>query len=663
MLSAVTVYSTIVLCVTSTRGCGRTRPVPQIGVPVVERPRLRMLARDGAGGTRSGGVPRQRPAWFSSDEQYEAFLNTTRRDLGPQCITAISIGIEHLDEQRRQELLADRALKLTLEFVCKTFAQFDDAALHSRINTFEKQFVRGLAGDLGVKVCESVKNGNILMPPAAVTQLIREVIEWCPDAVASDSGDADARLPLDRNDFVHLLISINGDQERQDIPDFFQSWPPTAEELEKYNAAMSIDDDLVRSELQRHMLSDLARMQANATTVPDELLGDTYDTWFKGWPTVAPHDLIGDTPIDAFYAATDVPLHEFVTLGLALWELTKTGNVTVSASSMEGSADPLAIRLMKSAASLTVKEYRKRLDRERKKGLLAHRRYTFTERPLLRFADDEYLVLRPAWALDRFCGSQLYWQTFFDFGTEKDPRGEQFSHAMNYVFERTVGYLFRRVTRRASAAITLITEKQMQQAWKRGGNFPSVCDWVLVAGRYCLLVDATNHWLDEKAAQGSADAEDYQADVEDIFVNKKFLQLKSTIELLAEKGWEGRAFDDQMIYVPMVIVPNAGIPPNVLSDVDFKLRSHEVLGKLGKFVTPPGVLTHHELQVFEGVCEHRAPKAFVEMLAQWRILCTKQMPVRPQTFLDLAGTDRPMGKYPTIARSLLMKKLQPDQAG
>ena len=179
---------------------------------------------------------------------------------------------------------------------------------------------------------------------------------------------------------------------------------------------------------------------------------------------------------------------------------------------------------------------------------------------MIRFDDEAYLAIRPAWVLDRFCGSQLYWQTFFDFGTEKDLRGQQFSQAMNYVFEESVGYLFRRVSRRAGSAITLITEKEMQQAWA-GKNTPSVCDWVLVSGKYCLLVDATNHWLDEKAAQGFAKVEDYTADVEETFINKKFQQLKSTIELLAENGWDGCHFDDQTVYVPMVIVPNSGIPP------------------------------------------------------------------------------------------------------
>jgi hypothetical protein len=40
----------------------------------------------------------------------------------------------------------------TLDFVCSTFARFDDAALFSRMGTFEKKFVRGLTGELATKV-------------------------------------------------------------------------------------------------------------------------------------------------------------------------------------------------------------------------------------------------------------------------------------------------------------------------------------------------------------------------------------------------------------------------------------------------------------------------------------------------------------------------------
>lgn len=612
----------------------------------------RMVSRQLAGGLPAG-VPRERPAWFDSDEQYEAFLKSTADELGPQCITATSVGVDPLDESARKELLSGYVLPPTLEFICKVFAQWDDAALFSRIGAFERNLVRNLTGDLSVKVKPQVQRGNIVMPPAALTQLVREAIEWCDDTAVVDAD----HKPLSVNDFVHLVLSINGDQEREHgASEYFQSWPPTDDELKKYNAAMSVDDDMVRSEMKRRLVTDLARMQAHATTVPDLVLGDTYDTWFKPWPSVAPDDLIGDTPEEAFRAATDVSLREVVKLGLKLWEQTKSGEVTFDSASMSAKVDAQALDLMRNAASLTVTQYRKRLAQERKKGDLAHRRYTFTERPLIRFDDDTYLAIRPMWVLDRFCGSQLYWHTFFAFGTEKDPRGEQFSQAMNYVFEDSVGYVFRRCTRRARPAITLITEREMQQAWT-SKNTPSVCDWVLVSGKYCLLVDATNHWLDEKMAQGFADADDYTADVEETFINKKFHQLKSTIELLAKNGWEGCQFDDDTIYVPMVIVPNSGIPPAVMADVDIKLRAHEVLGQLGKTVTSPGILIYRDLQVFEGVCEHRTPRSFVELLARWRVLCTQTMPVSPQHFLDLCGVDRPMGKYPALAQSLLMKRL------
>jgi hypothetical protein len=118
----------------------------------------------------------------------------------------------------------------------------------------------------------------------------------------------------------------------------------------------------------------------------------------------------------------------------------------------------------------------------------------------------------------------------------------------------------------------------------------------------------------------------------------------------------GCTFDEETVYVPLVIVPNAGIPATVLADVDIKLRSHTALGQLGKIVTSPGILIYHELQVFEGLSEHRRLN-FVELLARWRALCATSMPVRPQTFLDLSGLDRPMSTYPTKARSRLTKKL------
>ena len=618
----------------------------------------------------AGGIPNvppgaaKRPPWMTED-QYEAFIKNFAMDLGAQCITAWSIGVEHLDEDQRREVLSGVAIRPMLRQVCVLYASLDAAAQRAREGEGERSFVQSADGELAQKVGTSLRAGNRLMPPPAMNQLLREVIEWCSDADNGSTerdGCPDDQGGVSSADLIRLVLSINGDQEREYAPEYFDTWPPATEELEKYNEAMSVDDEMVLREMQNQMVLEFARMQTNAMMLPVMVLGDTYDTWFKGWPPAAPHNLIGDTPPAAFAAATGVALRDFANLGLHLWGQAEKGDVEFTRTRLlDLAVGPEVTDKLKNTASMPLAKYRKRLEKERKKGALAHRRYTFSECPIIEFADEEFIVLRPSWVLDRFCGQQLYWDTFFSFGTEKDPRGEQFSQSMNYVFEATVGYLFRRATKRANkrvpGSITLITESEMQEAWRTGGNTPSVCDWVLVSGKYCLLVDATNHWLDEKAAQGYATAEEYQVDVEDTFVNKKFEQLKSTINLLSDHGWEGCTFDVETVYVRLVVVPNAGVPATVFADIDTKMRAHPVLGQLGKNVTSPGILIYFEMQVFEGLCEHRFPQRFVDVIAQWRLQCTAGMPIRPQSFLALGGMDRPLSGYPTIARNLLMKAL------
>lgn len=592
-------------------------------------------------------LPQQAPSWFASQDQYEAFLKTVAMDLGAQCITATSIAVEHLDEQSRKQLLGRFALRPTLQFLCSTYARLDAAALYGREAVFEETLVHPLKGDLADKVKTAMSGGSRLMPPSAMNQLIREAIEWCPD------DDAEASGTVGIADFVQLVLAINGDQEELARPDYFSAWPPSEDELRAYNEAMAVDDDFVLAELRQRLPYEFARMQTNATPVPLVYAADTYDTWFKPWPTGTAHNLIGDTPAQAFENATKVSLREAIRMGLQLWNRARAGDVVLQINELEGSVDPGALGLLRSAAALPVKEYRKRLVKERAQGFLAHRRYTFTERPLIEVADGEYIVLRPAWALDRFCGSQLYWQTFAQFGFEKTPAGEQFSLAMNDVFESTVGYLFRRATRLARGAITLITEPQMQQAWTKGGQIPSVCDWVLVSGNVCVLVDATNHWLDAKAAQGLANPEEYEADLEETFINRKLQQLFSTRELLIDKGWEGCTFDENTTYVPLVVVPNAGIPASAFADIDIKLRT----GQLAPNMLTAGVITYQELQVLEGVCAHRAPQGFVQLLARWRRECTGPNPMRLQTFLDKYGFDRPVSNYIGTAKQMLLKQI------
>lgn len=96
-----------------------------------------MLNVDGiVGGGVPAGIPEQRPPWFSSDAQHEAFLQLMARDLGPQCITAASIDVDHLDEQGRRELLAAHSLRPT-RFAALGIEGLDDAPRSGRPKTVD----------------------------------------------------------------------------------------------------------------------------------------------------------------------------------------------------------------------------------------------------------------------------------------------------------------------------------------------------------------------------------------------------------------------------------------------------------------------------------------------------------------------------------------------
>ena len=141
----------------------------------------------------------------------------------------------------------------------------------------------------------------------------------------------------------------------------------------------------------------------------------------------------------------------------------------------------------------------------------------------------------------------------------------------------------------------------------KGGHTPSVCDWVLVWGiTLVMLVDATNHWLDEKAAQGFADPEDYQADLGGHVRQQKIPSSCSPRRTCSSTTAGKDAHSTKTLCFgansrrPQCRHPGQLCPPMSTSSCG--------LGQLGTNVRSPGILVYDELQVFEGVCEHQLLK-------------------------------------------------------
>ncbi len=93
---------------------------------------------------------------------------------------------------------------------------------------------------------------------------------------------------------------------------------------------------------------------------------------------------------------------------------------------------------------------------------------------------------------------------------------------------------------------------------------------------HCIVIDATNHSVKEAAAQGLATWDQYSADVELIFTEGKFGQLLSTIDLVKKHGgWGDQTVDSKTMFVPLVVVPDAGVVNGLLTQFDINLRGHK----------------------------------------------------------------------------------------
>ncbi|MGB6245175.1 MAG: hypothetical protein WBF94_09500, partial [Gordonia sp. (in: high G+C Gram-positive bacteria)] len=237
----------------------------------------------------------------------------------------------------------------------------------------------------------------------------------------------------------------------------------------------------------------------------------------------------------------------------------------------------------------------------------------------------------------------LYWQTFFSFGRPTPgSSAEAFSQAINYSFERSVGDILERISARSSLITRLVREDEMQNEWcAQKGKTPSVCDFLLVAGRGCILIDATNHHLSARLAQGLADVETFNADVENSFVATKFEQLASTAKLILEQRPFG--IEPDPVFYPYVVVPDNGLSNTTSVQLDWQSRATEPFDDLIGSVRPPVPLRLSDLAIFEGLADYftTEERDIATLLGGW----TNQsgpFPLSLRDFLDNLGIPAPI---------------------
>ena len=620
----------------------------------IRRERAARREQEGARrpGPKAGAKGRAMPPWMPAPGATVSDADAEITNIGqflnaqPQLIVCGMFGLTPLTEDERRELLGGVSLGDALETVADLQGQWDIAyTTTQRVDLVEGDFLEG--GGTG-GLCERAVNrmliyGDHLISPRATAQLQREIIEY------ASAGSA-AGL-IDRNTMVHLLLSITSEQNMR--PEFAGDVPTAAEKakLQRDMPKMGLDEML--EYLKTIVPDEVATALFNDPRKYQIVVSNTFDLWFSAWSPRSKTTGLGATPAEAFKIATGVDLLDVMRLGARIIKRsTDAHQVRFTRDELlaDGAAES-AIDLLFASMAKPLDGYRVELQKNRDAGAIGHQRYTMTQYPFLAVDDSTFVMLRHQWALDRLCGEQLFFEAWARLSRSLQDR---FKLAMSDAFEQFVGGILHRIIDKSPHLRVIVDEPEMWDAWtEKKGQKPSVCDWMIFGEGHCIVIDATNHAVKQEAAQGLATWDEYSAEIEEIFTEGKFEQLLSTIDLVKKHGgWENEKVDTKTMYAPLVVVPDAGIPSALLTQVDIVDRGRKAFGHLQPQVYAPGVIQLSDVQLLEGLADWGQKLAklgnkpdMLDLIATWRRSATVIGEGSLQLFLERRGWPRPLSDH------------------
>ncbi|WP_413768925.1 hypothetical protein [Rhodococcus pyridinivorans] len=586
----------------------------------------------------------------------KGFLQFLERGVAqqPSPIVCREAGLVPLSEEDRAGLLALFDGETTIRAVAAIQSKLDVAVSTSWTqDRVERDLLADAEFPQTEALAEKVRSGRRLIPPRSVTQLLREVFESavvCPDAE-----------PISTGTLLHLILSITTGQLRNEFSEDGTIDADGIARMVEMAASKTAEESM--DMLREIMVDEVANLHSNAPAKLETLLASTENIWFCSWPAGVVDPRLGTSPAECFAAANGIDLVDVLALGLIIAERASAGQIEFCRADLVGAgATGAAVTFLVEHMALSVPEFQRRLARDRRKGDIADQRYTLTQCPFLRVDDDTVVLLRYQWGIERFFGSHLYWQTFFSFG-KPEPRSvaEAFSLAMNDVFEEATATALGGIVAASRSMTRVVRESEMQAAWAEDpSRKPSVCDFVIPAGSFCFALDATNHHLNEKLAQGLAGADEYAADAEKSLV-KKCNQIAATIRQLHRRREYG--VGSSTVFLPFVIVPAHGVPNLGTVEWDLRVRANPIFALVRPPVLAPTVLSLSDLELLEGIAEHyqRTGRDIRNILVDWRQTSMQNGalgPIRLQDYLDSVGLQRPISNRMLKAGRRLKERLR-----
>ena len=601
---------------------------------------------------RRDPIPSQRSNDLLTPQERTFMEQELRLQVHP--IVCVHAGIAVIEEPERRTILGNYDGSATVELLASIQSRLDVATTTDwSQGDIERALLHDAEQPWSATVSAKARSNGRLIPPRSLTQLMREALE---NSVSDPDAD---QIPLET--VLRLIMSINTEHDRNEFSEDGTLTPDSEVRIARRVLGMNLEQSI--DMLAQITLDEIANFQGNAPLKLEVLQADTQNMWFSPWPERVTDQRLGASPADCFREANGVELIDVLVLGTIVANRALQGRneynreELVAAGATEGAVD-----LLFGEMALPLKEFKKRLAKDRARGAVTDQRYTLTERPFVALDNGNVRLLRYQWAIDRFFGAQLYWQTFFCLG-EPVPGSvaESFSLAMNDMFERAVGDVLDSIVASSTSMQRVVHESEMQAAWIEGGEKPSVCDFVVPSDRGAFLVlDATNHHLNFRFAQGLGTIEQYAKDAKESLL-KKCDQIAKTISQLRSRSDFGAS--ERSAYLPIIVVPANGHPNLGTTEGDLIQRSRNVFEDLARagMVFPPTVIRLQDLELLEGIAEAYGSPAtdILDLIGHWRNeAMTRTLTGRPpstlQDVLDAAGIQRPIPRRMFAARSKLI---------
>ncbi|MFE3057128.1 hypothetical protein [Nocardia sp. NPDC059239] len=533
-----------------------------------------------------------------------------------------------VDRDERTTIWAAAAAEATLKRLADLQATIDFAAERNKHSDAEKAWIRAVDTPLAHRVLAQLQNpGHGVFSQRALVQCINEIVEF-------GSSDETAG-PVTNDDLLRCILGINQEHDQPDRhPDLGridEIGPDAFKNVNEYFER--IGQEAVDAERIETTVDEVATMSFERCDSLPALLAHTHDTWRRGWPTTPPELVTEPNPAAVFTAAFGVDFDDVLALGLLLLDRARNGRVAHHPDDLVAlGADRAAVEFIVREAAADLPSLRRHLTRAQARQQVTHwLRYTLQRFPFARLEDGQLLLLKPQFVKMRIFGGLLFWDVFTKLGGHRTPpaRGAlHFEQAVADVFEVRVGDELKRMAAATpgNTRPAVADARALRAALRDGPETPSTCDWAISDGATCVLIDANNRPLHQPFAERTGTAEEFKRDLGLNLIgdvpnagHTKFMQLAATINGLRDNGGVPGCFTvgDRTQFVPLVAVPDVGLPYTALVDYEVVRRARNVPGLRTQNVLPPALVTISELHLLTGIAQ-RFGRSPIEILARWR---------------------------------------------